>query len=144
MGLLSVLFDIEPRQKDVHFYANRLSEQMLQIAKVGRSIESYIPRAYQECVNRDFIESALTAFKSVGGQSGDAALEIYRDIEKDIETMQEFIHNWKNSTDIDKKVLSLAESLYFQLEKLKTFIEDTPPDMMKDCKEVVINKRKRR
>ncbi len=131
------------KNKDIQFYANRLSEQMSKIAKEGSKIESYLPKAYRKCVNRDFIEDALSAFRSIGRRPGDATLEIYRDIDKDIETMQSFLHNWGDSVEIDKKVLSLAEDLYSQLKKLKDFISDIPSSMMAGCKEIVIKKRKR-
>ncbi|WP_295622932.1 hypothetical protein [uncultured Lamprocystis sp.] len=128
-------------EQDLSFYADRLSCQMLKIAKVGQRIESYLPKAYQRCANRNFIEDALNAFKSVGGAPGDAALEIYRDIDKDIQTMQLFLSDWENSSGIDKKIYYLGKELYLQLLKLKEFIADTPPDMMAACKEIVIEKR---
>jgi hypothetical protein len=141
MSFLKKLFENGNSEKDVRYYANRLSGQMYKISKVGIKIESYLPKAYQSCANRAYIEASLSAFKSVGGQSGDAALEIYGDIDKDIETMRSFINDWSESANADKKVMSLAEELCVQLEKLKEFIVDTPPDMMAGCKKIVMQKR---
>ena len=135
MGLFRKLFGEETQSKgmqikDVQFYANRLSEQMYKIAKLGLKIESYHPKVYKKCANRGFIGGALNAFRSVGGQAGDAELEIYRDIDKDFRTMQSFMDDWRDSADIDKKVVFLAENLNAQLKKLKEFMADTSPDMV--------------
>jgi hypothetical protein len=148
MGIFRKLFQAlclsrSPELKDVPFYANRLSKQMSNIAKVGLKIESYFPRVHQYCPNRYFVADALTAFRSVGGRPGDAALEIYRDIDENINTMKGFLDAWRNAYDIDLTLLSYAEDLYINLRKLREFIEDTPPDMMVSCKEIVIQKRNR-
>jgi len=141
MGLFKNLFGEGSKERNVEFYANQLSKQMSTIAKIGVKIETYFPKAYQNCSNREFIEDSLNAFRSVGGQPGDAALEIYRDIDNNTETMRSFIEGWRESANVDQKTLSLANELYGQLEKLHKLMADTPQQMLAECKKIVVQKR---
>jgi hypothetical protein len=113
---------------------------MAKIARLGLKIESRVASAAQSRANRDFIMDAINAFKSVGGTSGDGALEIYRDIDKDIDTMASFLETWQRAGFIDSRVLALAKELHSELTKLRGLIKDTPQDMMIKCKEIVMDR----
>ncbi len=128
------------RSRDVDFYADRLAVQMAKIARLGLKIESRVASAAQSRANRDFIMDAINAFKSVGGTSGDGALEIYRDIDRDIDTMASFLEAWQRAVFTDSRVLALAKELHSELTELRGLIKDTPQDMMIKCKEIVMDK----
>lgn len=128
-------------KKDLRFYENRLSKQILKIGILRNQIEEYFHDSYQKCANREFTEDTLKAFRRGGGQPRDDTIEIYGDIDKDIETMYVFLNRWETSLNIDKKTMKLGKRLYNELVRLKNYIENTPPDMIAGVKNIILQKR---
>jgi hypothetical protein len=102
---------------------------MDKIATVGNKIEKYFHDSYQKCTNLEFTEDAIKVFQSVGKLPGGAAIEVYCDIDKHIETFHLFLDRWEISQDTDKKTMKLGKSMLNELIKLKKYIEDRPPDI---------------
>ncbi|MGD9007695.1 MAG: hypothetical protein PVG41_07225 [Desulfobacteraceae bacterium] len=127
-------------KKDLRSYSNRLSKQMDKIANVGSKVETYFYDSYQKCANLEFTEDAIAAFKDVGRLAGLAAIEIYRGIDKHIETMHFFLAKWQTSREIDKKTMKLANRFFNELKQLKNYFEDTPPDLMADVIKIIMRK----
>ncbi len=127
--------------KDLSHYTKRLSKQLDKLANVGIKIEKYFHDSYQKCANLEFTDDAIEAIQSVERKLGRAAVDILRDIDKDTETLQFFIYKWETIQGIDKKTIKLAKRLHNELVQLKNHIEDTPPEMMADVRNYIMQNR---
>lgn len=127
--------------KDLSRYAKRLSKQLDKVANVGIKIESYFHDSYQKCANLEFTDAAIEAVGRVERKLRGSAMDILRDIDKDMETLQFFIYKWEALQGIDKKTIKLAKRLHKELVQLKNHIEDTPPEMMADVRNYIMQNR---
>jgi hypothetical protein len=127
--------------KDLSYYRKRLSKQKLKIEKVEIKIEKYFQDSFQKCANLDFTDDVLNTFKSVIGRSEDAAMEMHHRIDKDIETLHNFLNKWEIFPDIDKKTMKLAKRLHHEHVQFKSLFEETPPDMIAGVKDIIMQKR---
>lgn len=116
-------------------YSDRLSNQMSRIAEVGREIESAFGFIAAACPDANFINDAMMTFRTIGGRSGDAALEIYRDLDKDIRTAQRFLDKWKGHSGHGyDPILRQARDLYEELLHLREIVNEAGPEMMAEAK----------
>ncbi|MGD9007696.1 MAG: hypothetical protein PVG41_07230 [Desulfobacteraceae bacterium] len=128
-------------RKDARSYANRLSKQMDKIANVGIKIEKYFHDSYQKCTNLEFTEDAIKTFRGVERLPGSDAIEVYRDVDRHIEAFHVFLDRWKISRDVDKKTMKLGKSMQNEFLKLRDYIEDTPPELVTDVQNIIMQKR---
>jgi hypothetical protein len=76
-------------------YSIPLEQQMMKIGRLEPDIEAAFLQAKQTCRDDSFIDDAYRTFRSIGGKSGDAALEVYRDLEANIHTLTAFLQKYQ-------------------------------------------------
>lgn len=120
-------------------YSIPLAKQMMKIGKLGADIEPILRMVSQTCPDVTFIDDTFRTFKSIGGKPGDAALEVYRDLEDNICTLNAFLQKYqdKKRNSAFSVIIEHAEQLHIELCRLDELVKRTPPDVMKEIKNMI-------
>lgn len=94
-------------------------------------------------LNVTFIDDTFSTFKSIGGRAGDSALEVYRDLGDNISTVNGFLqrHRDKKRNPGYSAIIEQAERLLAELRRLDDLVKQTPPDVMREIKNMINNGR---
>jgi len=124
-------------------YSIPLEQQMMKIGKLEPVIMAAVQKAFQECDDRSFINDAYRTFNRIGGKPGDAALEVFRDLEDNISTLNAFLerHQGKKRNPGYSEVIEQAERLLAELCRLDYLVKQTPPDVMREIKNMIKHRR---
>jgi len=116
-------------------YSIPQEQQMMKIGHVSQEFQSALVEAQTKGINREFTSHAWRLFQELAGKPGDGALEIYRDLQRDIDSTKSFIDKWgpENNPEYND-VLTQASDLYEELLHLQELIDQTPPEVTQEIK----------
>jgi hypothetical protein len=117
-------------------YSIPLEQQMIKVGSLEPEIVAALLRAHNICSDNCFVSEAEQLFIDIGGKPGDAALEIYRDLQNNIFNIKAFLQKYDNKTEEYgyKDILSQAKKLFKELQRLDDLVNETPPEVMEAIK----------
>lgn len=119
-------------------YSIPLERQMMKLGRIGLGFHSALQNAQTEGADSAFLDSAFRLEQELTGAPGDAALEVYRDLQKNIKSTKSFIEEYSHlKHPIYRRVLDEASNTYDGLVKLQQLVDQTPPEVMDDIKKTI-------
>lgn len=127
---------VDPREYERH--SNLLEEQMRRISLVGPRLLQAIRAAVVGGAPHQLISDAEALGQELSGQPGEGALEVYRDLDSNLQSTRRFISRWKDSSHpCAQYVIKAALEMERELEQMSNLVASTPPDVMARIKQVL-------
>ena len=117
--------------RDVRFYNDRLTGQMIVISKLGPQFLAAIRAASASRSNPDLVQDATRLQNDLNGPPGSGVAEVYNELPQNIHQAQAFVERWSLShEDSAVELVRRAQDILSALEQLQTFIDTTPSELM--------------
>jgi len=102
-------------------------------------------RAVESCsqsANQQFIREAREIGSELAGRPGDAALEVYNDLERDLSNTSSFVQRWAMAgTGATAPAFQAAARVRDGLQELHGLVQSTPSDVMDEIKSRIRSQR---
>lgn len=124
---------VDPTTYDI--YSIPLEDQMRRISLVGPRFLAVIHSAQVTGSSDQLISEATNLWQELAGRPGDGALEVYRDLDDNLQSTRSFISRWQDVTDpASKHVIEGATETRQELERMRDLVSSTPPPVMAEIK----------
>lgn len=108
---------------------------MRAISLLGPQFLSAIRSAEATGCARALLHDAVQLGSELSGKPGEGALEVYRDLDKNLRQTQAFVARWKEEVSPEsKRLVSVAQRIREALAEMTALVESTPPEVMRAIK----------
>jgi len=116
-------------------YSTPLAQQMQRISLVGPRFLEAIRGAEIGGASQQLISDAAVLGQQLGGQPSDGALEVYRDLDSNLQSTSRFISRWQGASDSGaQRIIQVAREIQRELERMRELVSATPPHVMAEIK----------
>ena len=124
---------IDPREYER--YSVPLEQQMRRISLVEPRFLEAIRAAEIGGSPAQFLSDAVALGQELSGRPGEGALEVYRDLDSNLQSTREFINRWQGASDsCASRVVEVAREIERELERMRDLVASTPPHVMAEIK----------
>jgi hypothetical protein len=122
-------------------YSVPLEAKMFELEAVVEDL-SHTLDATRVAADPLLVEDLTDLLRLLSGNPGDGALEVYRDLERDLSSTRSFIARWaaKDSGKIAPLVVA-ARRVDHGLQQLQDLVRATPPEVMEEIKRRLVRNR---
>ena len=123
-------------QQEYDRYSAPLAQQMTRIALVGpRFLQALRAAKLFGGASPQLISDAEVLGQELGGRPGDGALEVYRDLDSNLQSARGFISRWHGASDSHAQhIIEVAREIQRELERMSELVSATPPHVMVEIK----------
>jgi len=115
-------------------YSIPLEQKMFELEDLLRDFLRTI-ETYSGSSDQKFIAEARVLGTELAGRPGDAALEVYNDLERDLSHTRSFIQRWAGAeAGTTADVLQAAIRVGDGLRQMHALVQSTPPEIMEEIK----------
>lgn len=112
-------------------YSKPLEEKMRAISLLGPQFLSAIRSAEAAGCEPALLHDAVQLGSALSGKPGEGALEVYRDLDKNLRQTQAFIARWKRAASPEsKRLVSIGQRIGEALVEMTALVDSTPPEVM--------------
>jgi len=116
-------------------WSDPLARQMTRISLIGSRLLEAIRAADVGIAPSELISDAVALGQELSGRPGEGALEVYRDLDSNLQSTRAFVDRWQNAGDSDtQRVVDVARQTEQELERLRDLVASTPPHIMAEIK----------
>jgi len=102
---------------------------MTVIAHLGPAFLRSVEAASARGQNAALVSAARQLISELNGRPGDGALAVYRDLDSNIEGIEQFLARFE-SADQEEALIGNAHRIHSALTEMRTLVQNTPPDVM--------------
>lgn len=116
-------------------YSRELEGKMQEISHLGPEFQFAIRSAEGSGCPPGLVGDALKLASALQGKPGEGALEVYRDLEKNIAQTEKFVAAWQATGGTEsKRLLAVAQRIQVALVELHAVADSAPPEVMQAIK----------
>ena len=122
-------------QRQVDRYKKLHGKQMRDLSRHWPQFLAAIRRARSAGCEPGLLRDAEELLAAFSGNLGDGALEIYRDLDRDVRQAREFVARWQESTHPEaQQLVSAVTKIRDALVEMMALVQSTPPELMEALK----------
>jgi hypothetical protein len=119
-------------------YSKPLEEKIRAISLLGPQFLTAIRSAETAGCAPALLHDAIQLGSALSGNPGEGALEVYRDLDKNLRQTQAFIARWREEAcPGPRRLVSVAQRICEALAEMTALVESTPPEVMRAIKAAV-------
>jgi hypothetical protein len=115
-------------------YSTPLAQQMQRISLIGPRFLEAINIARMSNTHPKLIEEAIEFGRQLSGRPGEGALEVYRDLDSNLQTARMFYSRWQGDASNGRRIVDVAGEISLELKRMKDLVDMTPPHVMSEIK----------